>query len=125
MERTISVVNIKYGGRIHRRLEFLNELKVLFEDGEAIEDKWISSCTDYIIKFTAPVEYFAWNTFYHDKLAYENDFASKDELKRWLINEALFVIWSYYCYKEGPSEIIAYLKPEVFIPYENIVIENN
>ena len=103
-----------YGGRVHERPEFLHNLKELFKSS-LIEDTWKKSVRPYLITFKASLDSFAWFSFYDQKYEYEDDYLSKEELVKWLINKALYVIWDMYHYDSSP-EIFAYMKPEVIIP---------
>ena len=102
-----------YGGRVHERPEFLFNLKELFRSN-SIEDTWKKSVKPYLITFKASLDSFAWFTFYDEKYDYEDDYSRKEELKKWLIKKALYVIWDMYHYDSSP-EVFAYLKPEVII----------
>lgn len=111
-----------YGGNVHERPEIINDIANLFrKGGQKFEDEWKINSREYLIKFKASIEYFIWYNFYSKKCYYEDDFESKEEIKHWLIDKALSVIWSYYYYGAVPTEITAYLKPEVYIPYCNII----
>ena len=103
-----------YGGRVHERPEFLSNLKNLFK-ANIIEDQWKKSIKPYLITFKAGLDSFAWYSFYNNKYEYEEDYFEKEELKRWLIQKALNVVWDKYHYNSSP-EIFAYMKPEVIIP---------
>lgn len=119
----LSVQDYKgYGGRVHKRPEFLNNLKKIFKGGEVLESNWVECCKHYIIRFKVPIDQFAYYTFYSDMYDYKEDYETKEELKTWLIDKAMYVIWSYYYYNNGPSEFVAYMKPEVNIPFSNCEI---
>ncbi|QGH20224.1 hypothetical protein [Clostridium butyricum] len=109
----------EYGGRVHERPEFLNNLSEKFKH-KPIEDKWKENSKCYLIKFSSMLDYFTHFTFYKDKDEYLEDFNTKVILKRWLINKALYVIWNNLHFGGNP-EIIAYMKPEVIIPYSDIL----
>ncbi|MCB8817373.1 hypothetical protein [Desulfosporosinus shakirovi] len=102
-----------YGGRVHERPEFLHNLKELFK-ANIIEDNWMKRVNPYLITFKASLDSFAWFSFYNNKREYEEDYFEKEEIKKWLIKKALYVIWKDFRYSR--PEIIAYMKPEVIIP---------
>ncbi len=118
-----AVQNYKdYGGNVHKRPEFLHNIKELFKGGERIEDEWIEESKHYVIKFKAPLDEFAFCNFYSKRYEYEEDYETKEKIKTWLIDKALSNVWSYYYYKKGLNEFIAYMKPEVIIPFSKCEI---
>lgn len=105
-----------YGGYVHLRPEIIYDLAQLGSKPYEFEHGWIEVNKAYVVKFNAPLEYFTHYSFYNNIDEFKDDCTGKMELKKWLVNKALWVVWEYYNYGEGPSEIMAYLKPEVSIP---------
>lgn len=105
-----------YGGYIHLRPEIIYNLAQLGSNPGSFVDEWIKLIKPYIIKFNAPLEYFTYYSFYNDIEDFKDDYIEKIKLKKWLVKNALLVLWQYYKNGKVPSEIIAYLKPEVSIP---------
>lgn len=105
-----------YGGYVHLRPEIIYDLAQLGSKPHEFERGWIVKAKPYAIKFSAPIEYFTYYSFYHDINEFKDDYTEKIELKKWLVKNALLVVWEYYHYERYPDEIMAYLKPEVSIP---------
>lgn len=109
-----------YGGYVHLRPEIIYDIAQLGSNPYDFERIWIQNNKPYLIKFNAPIEYFTYYSFYGDIDEFKEDYTDKMELKRWLVKNALLVIWEYYNFGECPHEIMAYLKPEVYIPFKLI-----
>lgn len=105
-----------YGGYVHLRPEIIYDLAQLGSKPYEFERGWIEVNKPYVIKFKAPLEYFTHYSFYNNIDEFKDDYTEKMALKTWLVNKALLVVWEHYKYGECPSEIMAYLKPEVSIP---------
>ncbi|WP_425446651.1 hypothetical protein [Dethiothermospora halolimnae] len=109
-----------YGGYVHLRPEIIYDIAQLGSNPYDFERMWIQNNKPYLIKFNAPVEYFTYYSFYGDIDEFKEDYGDKMELKKWLVKNALLVNWEYYNFGECPHEIMAYLKPEVSIPFKLI-----
>lgn len=112
----------RYGGYVHQRPEILCDLARLRTNPNEFEKEWLKKSKAYVIKFNAPVEYFTFYSFYNDKDEYKKDENERLLLKKWLVEKALRVIWGYHRYNECTCEIMAYVKPEVSIPF-NLITE--
>lgn len=110
---------LAYGGGVSRRPEILSNINQLFKNAP-FETDWKEQSKSYIIKFRVPLDELIYFSFYDSNAAYMEDIFDKQEIKHELINKALKVIWNYYYMNQLP-EIYAYLKPEVFVPYRNIL----
>lgn len=110
---------LNYGGGIARRPEIIYNIKE-FIGRSNIEEAWQEKAKTYLIKFIVPVDQLMWWSVYESKDEYIEDRSCKEQLKYQLINKALGVIWNIY-YDSYPSDYYAYLKPEVIVPYENII----
>lgn len=109
-----------YGGYVHLRPEIIYDIAQLGNNPYDFERMWIQNNKPYLIKFNAPIEYFTYYSFYGDMDEFKEDYTDKMELKKWLVKNALLVNWEYYNFGECPHEIMAYLKPEVSIPFKLI-----
>lgn len=110
---------LAYLGGVSRRPEILGDINNILEN-ELLEIEWEDNTKHYIIKFRVTLDKLQYFNFYKSKDYYIEDMLDKKKIKYELIDMALRVVWNYYYHKTLP-EIYAYLKPEVIVPYENIV----
>ena len=110
---------VDYGGGVEKRPEILYNIQQLCKSSE-VEAPWIKNIRTYIVEFKVPIEQLAYFTFYNTKDDYIEDEYYKEELKVHLVEMALRVSWCEY-YGQCCSDIYAYLKPEVLVPYSSII----
>lgn len=109
-----------YDSDVNLRPQIICDLSKLGKNPDEFESVWIERSKPYMVKFTLPIEDFAFYSFYIGLDAFKEDYLEKLELKRWLVTQAITVIWEHYHYGKLPKEIMAYLKPEVLVPSKYI-----
>lgn len=100
---------------IHLRPEIINAMSKLAKNSVEFENKWIAASKSYLVKFALPLDHFAYNSFYETIDTFKLDYSNRLELKKYLVDKAITVIWNYYYYGECSSKIEACLKPEVSV----------
>ncbi|MGB3368485.1 MAG: hypothetical protein WBA54_13400, partial [Acidaminobacteraceae bacterium] len=104
-----------YDSHVNLRPQIICDLSKLGKKPDEFENIWIEASKTYMVKFIAPIEDFAFYSFYIGLDAFKEDIKDKLELKRWLVTQAIRVIWEHYHYGKLPKEIMAYLKAEVLV----------
>ena len=104
-----------YDSDVNLRPQIICDLSKLGKNPYEFENNWIDASQAYMVKFIAPIEYFAFYSFYMGIDAFKEDQKEKLELKKWLVDQAIRVAWEHYHYGKLPVEIMAYLKSEVLV----------
>jgi hypothetical protein len=112
---------LNYGGNVNESPEFLYNLAQLLKDGK-IQYDWVNDKNKkcYIIKFEAPLRNI--NNFYH-RIYTENLEETEINLmnRKWIIEKSLSIINDGVFYGRQTDEIYCELKPNVSVPFSNIM----
>ncbi|MDD3186267.1 MAG: hypothetical protein PHC41_14830 [Lachnospiraceae bacterium] len=97
--------------------EFLYTLSNLSDDAQKVADQWIEDRKPYVIKYKANFKDFAYYTFYDNEMDYQYDEINNYKfLKKILILRAIDGMNG-----ELADDVFAYMKPETYIPPEDIL----
>lgn len=107
----------EYGGRVHKRPEFLYNIAQVSDRLRYIEFDWENETIPYLVTFKMTVNDFAWFTFYENEPTYFSD-ANRNIVKHTLFKWALDRAFQYL---DESCERVAYARPDITILPSNII----
>ncbi|MBU3102921.1 hypothetical protein [Clostridium gasigenes] len=113
---------LKYGGMVAYRPEFIYSLGDLirYRDLEKTWENTFNQC--YIVEYKCKPCNIEWNSYVKDIMEDDDGIEPSLEkiIKRWLINNSLYVIFNYILGSDG-VEIYSFLKPNYNVPSSDII----